>query len=92
MPIFLDPQAILLFDVPLFLFLFGLIFLVVRLIFKAQDPILHTGISAFAGGLAFIIIRSQFEIQRWFWFNQKIFWALFVLVFILIVIYWMLKI
>lgn len=91
MPIFLDPQAILLFDVPLFLFLFGLIFLIVRMIFKAHDPILHSGIAAFAGGAAFILVRSQFEIQRWIWFHQTTFWALVILVFILIVISMILK-
>ena len=91
MPIFLDPQALLLFDIPLFLLLFGFIFLVVRLIFKVHDPILHTGITAFAAGAAFIIVRSQFEIQRWLWFNQTMFWAVVVLAFILVVIYWMLK-
>ena len=92
MPIFLDPQAILLFDIPLFLFLFGLLFLIVRLVFRQYDPILGTGIAAFAGGAAFIIVRSQFEIQRWLWFNQSIFWGLVVLVFIGIVVYWMLRV
>ncbi len=91
MPIFLDPQGILLFDIPLFLFLFGLIFLIVRFLFKQYDPIMGTGIAAFAGGAAFIIVRSQFEIQRWLWFNTKVVWALFIIVIILMVIYWMLK-
>ncbi len=92
MPIFLDPQALLLFDVPLFLLLFGAIFLLVRLVFRMPDPVLSSGIAAFAGGAAFILVRSQFVVTQWILFNPKIFWGLFILVFILVVIYWMLKI
>lgn len=89
--LFMDPQALLLFDIPLFLLLFGIIFLVTRLIFPGHDPVANTAIAAAAGGAAFIIVRSQFEIQRLIWFNPKIFWGAFILVFILIVIYWLLR-
>lgn len=89
--LFLDPQSLLLFDVPLFLLLFGAIFLVARLAFHVQDPVANTAVAAVAGGGAFIAVRSQFEIQQWIWFHPQLFWGLFVLVFILMVVYWMIR-
>ncbi len=93
MVLFLNPQTLLLFDIPLFLLFFGIIFLVTRLLFIGlKDPVANTAIAAVAAGAAFIIVRSQTEIQRWLWFNPNFFYGMVILVFILIVISMILKV
>lgn len=89
---FPDPTALLLFDIPLFLFVFGLIFVLVRVFFAQVDPATNTAVAALAAGAAFIIVRSQWKIQELLWFNPGIFWAVVILIFAIIVIKWILHI
>ncbi len=89
--LFPDPMALLLFDIPLFLLVFGVIFILVRVFFAGKvDPIMNTAIAAIAGGAAFIIVRSQWEIQQMLWFRPELIWIAIILIFALIVIKWIL--
>lgn len=92
MALFLDPTSLLFFDIPLFLFLFGVIFILVRTFVQTADPVMNTAIAALASGAAFIIIRSQWKLQQMLWFRPELLWVAIILLFVLIVVKWMLHI
>ena len=90
MALFIDPTSLVFFDIPLFLFLFGVIFVLVRTFVKTADPVMNTAIAGLASGAAFILIRSQWKIQQALWFKPELLWVAIILIFVLIVVKWIL--
>ena len=92
MALFIDPLSLVYFDIPLFLFLFGVIFILVRTFVATADPVMNTAIAGLAGGAAFILIRSQWKLQQLLWFRPELLWAAIILIFVLIAVKWVLHI
>ncbi|HIJ97822.1 TPA: hypothetical protein H1012_00090 [archaeon] len=93
MVLFPDATSLLYFDIPMFLFIFGVIFIIVRtFVAQAADPVLNTAIAGLAAGAAILIIRSQWKLQQLLWFRPELVWAIVILIFALIVIKWVLHI
>lgn len=80
-----SPETLVFFDIPLFLLLFGASFIIIRFVVKVHEPIMNTAIAAFAGGLAFIAVRSQASISRWLLFNSDKFFAVVLIILIVFI-------
>jgi len=84
-------QQFFLYHIPLFLLLFGLTYIIVRLAVKIQDPLMNAAIAAFTASLAYFLISGQETIQRWFfWHRQSVFTAAVIFA-IAIIIYFVLR-
>ena len=89
---YLGMQEIFLYYIPLFILLFGLIYILVRLVVKVQDPVMNVAITAFTTSLAYFLVVGQEAIQRWFFWHRRGVFITFVIIIISVLIYFVLRI
>lgn len=86
------PNTLLLYDIPLFLLFFSLIYIVVRFVVKIPDKIVGNVSAVFAAAVAYFIVRSHAEMYTWFLWHWQAFYGIVVLVIIGGLIYFLIKI
>ena len=86
-PYYWNTQYLMLYDIPLFLLFFSLIYILTKYIIRLNDSTMSAATAAFAASVAFYVVRSQEFLYDWFLWNWQGMFGLIVILFSLILIY-----
>ena len=90
-PYFWDVTTFLFFDLPLFLLIFGLVFIITKVVIRLPDPVMNTAIAAFAAALGYFVVRNSYSMSRWFYTNWNSLIGAVIVFVIFGLIYFMIK-
>ena len=77
------------YDLPIFILFFGLIFILLKMFVKSVDPVMNTAIAAVSASIGYIIIREN--LYRWIIMNRSTVFGVLIAVIVLVFAYFAMR-
>jgi len=80
---------VLLYDIPIFILFFGLVFIILKKFVSQPDPVLNAAIAAVSASFAYIIVREN--LYKWLLTHTSAVFGIFIGIIVLMFAYFALK-